>query len=202
MSDLIQHLKDSGAGEPKTVQCPVTGEIINRDDSHRIGVGFSHYKLDESGSLIRSYNQVFNTQHCANRDAAKSAARMRIAKHADIPFGEYKPEIHNPDESHIDHATAESLVEYNEDGIVPKDKLPKKCAVTGQPLTNEWYIPHVDDSTRGAHYQSILQKQFPRATIEELTLAANSLENAQKLAHQIIDEILEPDYQKSLKEVK
>jgi|SRR5580765_6045156 len=202
MSDLIQHLKDNGAGQPATVKCPVTNEIINRDDSHRFGVGFSHYKLDEDGQLVRSYNQVFNTLHCANRDAARSAIRQRIQKHSDIPFGEYHPEIHNPDESHIDHETARLNVEYNTDGIMPVGQLPKKCAITGQPLTTDWYIPHVDDSTRGTHYQAILQKQFPRATVQELTLAAGTLENAQKLAHQILEEIIEPDYQKSLKEVK
>lgn len=197
---LVEDLKNAGVGQPTSVTCPITGESINRDDSHRFGVGFSHYKL-EDGQLVRSYSQVFNTQHCANRDAAKSAARMRIAKHSSIPFGEYHPELHNPDESHIDHATAESLVEYNEDGIMPVGQLPKKCAITGSPLTSEWYVPHVDDSTRGTHYQAVLQKQFPRATIQELTLAANSLENAQKLANQIIDEILEPDYQASQKVV-
>lgn len=188
----------SNIGQPTEVQCPVTGKTFNQDDSHRFGVGFSHYKIDPKRGLVRSYSQVFNTLHCVDRASAKKAIKQRIDAHGNIPFGTYDPAIHNPDESHITHANAQNLVEYNSDGIIPKNLLPTKCAVTGKPLTNEWYIPHVDDSTRGMTYQSILQESHPGASVESLTLAAGTMEDAQKLAYGIIDEIIEPHYNQKL----
>lgn len=185
----------SEMAQPKTAICPITKEAIATDFSHRFGVGFSHYKLDENGQLVRSYAQIFNTLHCKDRASALQAIRSRIDNHHNVPFGAYDADVHNPDESHIDHDNGRMLVEYNTLGITPRGQLPKTCAITGKPLTTEWYIPHVDDSTRGTTYQNILKKQHPGASIEQLTLGACSMEHAKTLAHAILDEIVEPDYQ-------
>lgn len=181
---------------PVQVTCPVTGVPINRDDSHRFGVGFSHYVRGKNGQWTRSYNQVFNTLHCATRDAAKKAVKARIEAHANIPFGNYDAALHNPSEEHAHHVCRQN-VEYNTDGMLPPALLPKSCAVCGSQLDANVYVPHVDDSTRGTHYQGILQKQYPNASLEQLTFGACSLEHAQKLAHAILDEVIEPDYQAS-----
>lgn len=168
---------------------------FNRDNSHRFGVGISHYTKNENGEYVRSYAQVFSTQHCCSRSCALATVKARIDAHSSIPFGKYAPAIHNPD-GEQSHAVARANVEYNQDGILADSQLPKSCAVCHQDLTGkDVYIPHVDDSTRGTHYQDILQRQYPGLTIEQATLGACSLNHAQELANAIIDEIIEPDYQ-------
>lgn len=180
---------------PVQVTCPVSGETINRDDSHRFGVGFSHY-TDIQGDMKRSYSQIFNTLHCASREHALTAIRQRIDDHHNVPFGTYNPSVHNPDGEHT-HETCQQNVEYNKIGLLPKASLPKACAICEQDLSqaNDIYIPHVDDSTRGTHYQGILQKNNPGLSVEQATYGACSMEHAQQLAHAIIDEVIEPDYQ-------
>ncbi len=186
--------------QAKTETCAADGcySKFDRDQSHRFGVGISHYHLDENGKLTRSYAQVFTTLHSCSRECALAAIKARIDQHASIPFGIYNASIHNPAGA-ISEAEARMHVEYNDVAILPLAAMPKKDALTGADLSNakDWYLPHVDDSTRGMTYQEILRKQYPGATYEQLTLGCGTLSGAMQLAHAILDEIIEPDYQAS-----
>lgn len=177
---------------PQKVTCPVTRKQINRDESHRFGVGFSHYTTNDAGETIRSYAQVFNTLHCADRPSALKAIKGRIDNHHTIPFGSYDPEIHNPG-GHTDDKTCKINLEYNQEGCLARAHLPKECAICQADLTGkDIYVPHVDDSTNGHQYQDYIQEMNPGATLEQCTLGACSMEHAQQLAHAILDEIIEP----------
>lgn len=159
-------------------------ESFNVDDSHRFGVGISHYRKDRNGVWIRSYIQVFQTFHCCSRDHALQVAHANVDNLKNLPFGTYNATLHNPANEQT-HETCQKNVEYNADGLMPESALPKVDAITGEVLTNDVYIPHVDDSTRGTHYQAVLG----------VTLGAGTLDNAIELAHRILDEVLEADYQ-------
>ncbi len=184
----------------QTETCAADGcySKFDRDQSHRFGVGISHYRIDEAGNLVRSYAQIFTTLHSCSRECALAAIKARIDQHSSIPFGSYNASIHNPAGA-ISDAEGRMHVEYNDVAVLPRAAMPKIDAISGADLSNatEWYIPHVDDSTRGMTYQEILRKKYPGATYEQLTLGCGSLSGAIQLAHAILDEIVEPDYQAS-----
>lgn len=164
-----------------------------QDASHRYGVGLSHYRPTPEG-YERSYVQLFYTLHCCSQDCAQAVAKQQVELLATLPRGSYVPEVHNPVGEHSDE-TVRRNVEYNQDGIWPAAQLPKIDAITGESLEGkDIYIPHVDNSTLGTHYQGVLLQQsaYQGRAVHEVTLATGTLENAVKLAQAILDEILFP----------
>lgn len=160
------------------------------DLSHRFGVGISHYHRDAAtGEWTRSYVQVFKTFHCCTRDHALQVAHGNVDAFAHLPFGSYDPAVHNPDGEQT-HAVARANVEYNTDGLLPESALPQVDALTGEKLGDERYLPHVDDSTRGLDYRSILGSH--------IILGTATLAGAIQLSHLLLDEVLEADFQGQL----
>lgn len=183
----------------KYVQCAngCGAELFNSDYSHRFGVGLSHYRPKADGSYERSYVQVFSTPHSCSHDCAVAVARSHVANLAALPRGTYTPAVHNPSGEQSDE-TARRNVEYNQDGLLPAKQLPQVDAITGESLVGkDVYIPHVDNSTLGTHYQDVLLQQpaYQGASVADVTLGTGSLENAVKLAQAILDEILLPHHE-------
>lgn len=162
-------------------------EQFETDLSHRFGVGISHYRRDgETGEWTRSYVQVFKTFHCCTRPHALEVAHSNVDSLKSLPFGQYDQAVHNP-VMEQSHQVARANVEYNQDGLLPESALPTVDALTGEKLENDRYLPHVDDSTRGLTYQSILGSHA--------TLGTATLEGAIELCHRLLDEVLEADFQ-------
>lgn len=178
-------------------QCvhPDCTEEVTLDFSHRLGVGMSHFRKRKDGSYEQSYSQVFNTQHACSREHALEVTHTRIDTHATLPFGTITTD-HNPDGTQ-DTATLLANVPYH----TATHQLPQTDAITGESLqgATDIYVPHVDDSSRGATYQSILAKSHPGYSAYDLTLGTATLEDAIKLAHLIVDEIITPDYEQATK---
>lgn len=167
-------------------------EQVEKDYSHRLAVGISHYVRQKDGSYMQSYSQVFQTMHCCSRDHAVAACHARIDKHATLPFGKVTPD-HNPD-NEWDATTHNANLLYHP---VSSAHLPTVDAITGESLINaaNIYVPHVDDSTLGTHYQNILLKTRPNVPAHAVTLGTGTLDNALALAHAIVDEIIVPHYE-------
>ena len=168
-------------------------EVFLTDLSHRFGVGIAHYKRDKSGQYVRSYNQVFRSFHCCTRAHALETAHVNADNLASLPFGSYDQLRHNPVGEQTD-ATCKLNVEYNLAGALPDSALPTIDAITGESLVgaSDIYVPHVDDSTKGMMYQTVLQVAGHPIT---RWLGTATLENAVTLCHRILDEVLEAVHQ-------
>ena len=167
---------------------PDCSNLIDTDNSHRFGVGISHY-----GNDGKSYLQVHTTMHSCSRQCALEAAHARLDSHKDMTHGKFEKEKHNPDGNEYPDSLVRMAAEYH---FHPRGtaSLPAICGTCGKSLNGNIYVPHVDDSTRGTCYQEILQKRDSEPkSLETYDLGACSNEHAIILAHHILDHIIEPD---------
>lgn len=178
-----------------TTQCAFDPTLtVVKDNAHILAVGFSHYHKDENGNVTKSYAQIHSTMYCATRQNAVSAAHARIDQHTSIPFGEHNKSVLNPNDEFAD-AIVKMAIEYHSSPMA-WSSLPQVDAITGARVTNDVYVPHVDDSSRGMCYQDILlTSRGINADLNTATLGTTTLENAQKLAHRIVDEVIQASYE-------
>lgn len=169
------------------VECahPDCQEQIVKDASHRFGVGISHYHPEKGVS----YLQIHQTQHCCTREHALEAAHKRIDSYADYQHGSFHQDLNPGDE--YSNSFVQQCVQYTP--LVHVSSLPKTCCKTGQPLTSDMYIVHVDDSSQGTCYQEILQKQDENpGDLSLYTMACGTKQGALQAAHEILDTIVAP----------
>lgn len=167
--------------------------LVNKDTAHMLAVGISHYQKRNDGSVWKSYVQVHETMYCSSRDKAVQAAHARIDKHASMPHGEYNKEVLNPANEFAD-AVVKGATEYHLSPVAWAS-LPQVDAITNTKITTDVYVPHVDDSSRGMCYQDIiLSNRKLQGDFGTVTVGTSTLENAIKLSHKIVDDVIQADY--------
>ena len=184
--------------DPETVQVPCNHagceEQVAPNAATWYNLGISHYNKAKGVSYI----QVHTTPYCCNEEHAAAVAHIRADNHRTLSFGEFDPAILNPAGEHPDTLVQQNAI-YSPPGRAWAS-LPKVDAMTGQPLGNDIYVPHVDRwSPRSPVYDeegSVAgyvveghQGGYFQVTGE---LGAATLEEAIQLIHILIDEVLAP----------
>lgn len=144
-------------------------------------MGISHYSKQKGVSYI----QVHVSPFCCGEACAREFIHKRIDQHANLPHGEYDEVLLNPLGEH-----SSSLVEANA-RYTPLgrgwDTLPIVDGITGLPLGDDIYVPHLDrcsnqDPQRGTEGYHVSTGELGTATLSDCI----------KLCHLLVDEILTP----------
>lgn len=139
-------------------------------------IGISHYSKDKGVSYIQDHSESF----CCNHACADTEVHRRIEAQSAFPHGIYHPEL-NPNESH-----PTELVKINAE-YTPISRtwssLPTINAITGEPLGDDIYVPHVD---RWSHNGG-RQGGYHQFTGE---LGTATLDQCIDLCHILVDKVL------------
>lgn len=156
-------------------------EQVRPDAAIWYDIGISHFNKERGVSYIQIHNSLFS---CSEACAVK-AAHARADSHKDLPHGQFDAATLNPDGLHPDVLVQQNAV-YTPLGVAWAS-LPKVDALTGAPLGDDIYVPHVDRSSHQDPKRGVHGYHTPIGFLGTATL-----ESCIQLIHVIIDEILAP----------
>ena len=141
-------------------------------------VGISHYSKSQGFSYI----QIHDYPHCCSEQCAKDLTHSRLELHRSLPHGVHSSAL-NPDGDFVDELVRQNA-EYSPLPVA-WNTLPQIDALTGSPLSDDIYIPHVDrwNSLDDSGVQGGYQNQTG------VMLGCSTLDGALQLAHQLVEQM-------------